>query len=81
VLRALREVEEEERRMYGDKYEEKRNGIRFYYRLPDGRKVRGDLVEGEDRIMAILYADDLVFLSEDQDFLRRLVMSFESVCH
>ena len=45
--------------------------------MPDGRRVRGDLAQGEDRIMALLYADDLVLLAENEDSLRRLVMCFE----
>ena len=32
---------------------------------------------GEDRVIALLYADDLALLSEDRDALRRLVMNFE----
>ena len=39
--------------------------------------MRGDLAQGEDRIMALLYADDLVLLAENEGSLRRLVMSFE----
>ena len=59
--------------------ESRRSGVRFEYRMPDGRRVRGDLTEGKDRVLALLYADDLALLAEDEGSLRRLVMSFERV--
>jgi len=55
----------------------KRSGVRLEYRLPDGRRVRGDLAQGEDRIMALFYANHLVLLAENEGSLRRPVMSFE----
>ena len=63
--------------MRRDEWESKGRGVRLEYRLPDGRRVRGDLAQGEDRIMALLYAEDLVLLAENEGSLRRLVMSFE----
>ena len=53
--------------------------------MPDGRKVRDDMIEGVDHVMVhtldLLYADDLVRLADNEDSLRRLVMSFERVTH
>ena len=77
LRRTLDQVEKEERMMRRDEWESKGSGVRLEYRLPDGRRVRGDLAQGEDRIMGLLYADDLVLLAENEGSLRRLVMSFE----
>ena len=77
LRRTLDQVEKEERVMRRDEWESKGSGVRLEYRLPDGRRVRGDLAQGEDRIMGLLYADDLVLLAENEGSLRRLVMSFE----
>ena len=79
LRRTLDEVEKEERAIWGDGLESRRSGVRFEYRMPDGRRVRGDLTEGKDRVLALLYADDLALLAEDEGSLRRLVMSFERV--
>ena len=58
-------MEKEERMMWREDCGSKRSGVRLEYRLPDGRRVRGDLAQGEDRIMALLYADDLPLLAEE----------------
>lgn len=47
--------------------------------LTIGGKLGGDLVEDVDRILYLMYTDDLVFLSEYQETLRRLVMCFEKI--
>ena len=77
LMRTLDQVEKEERMMLREEWESKRSGVRLEYRLPDGRRVRGGLAQGEYLIMALLYADDLVLLAENEDSLRRLLMSFE----
>ena len=77
LRRTLDHVEKEERMMCLEEWESKRSGVRLEYRLPDGRRVRGDLAQGEDRIMALFYANHLVLLAENEGSLRRPVMSFE----
>ena len=57
----------------------RRSGVRILYTWPDSLRARGQVVGGEDRVIALLYADDLALLAEDEDALRRLVMSFERV--
>ena len=41
------------------------HGIVIEYRMPDGRIVRGTQVEGVEKILVLLYADDLVLICED----------------
>jgi hypothetical protein len=45
--------------------------------MPGGRKYLGTKVAGVDRVMALLYADDLALLAEDAETLQRLVSCFE----
>ncbi len=79
LRRAIKEVEEEEKMMWGDDWEGRRSGIRIEYRMPGGRVVRGDLIAGAERVLALLYADDLALIAENADSLKRVVMIFERV--
>lgn len=79
LRRALNELETEERRLYGEEYEKKRAGIRIEYVMPDGRRLRGDLIEGAERVLALLYADDLALVSNNAESLKRTVMIFEGI--
>ncbi len=54
-------------------------GITIEYRMPDGRKCRGDLVEGSICILDLLYADDLVLICENEDDLNKVVQCFEDM--
>jgi hypothetical protein len=79
LRKALNELEEEEKKLFGDEWEEKGAGIRIEYRMPDGRKVRGDLVEGSERVLTLLYADDLALIADNAESLRRVVLIFERI--
>ena len=52
-------------------------GIEIQYIMPDGRTCRGDLVESEERLMALLYADDLVIICESEEGLKECIRSME----
>ena len=47
-------------------------GITIKYNMPDGRIHLGMNVSGEERIMALLYADDLVLIWEEEASLSQL---------
>jgi len=79
LRKALNELEEEEKKLFGDEWEEKRAGIRIEYRMPDGRRVCGDLVEGSERVLTLLYADDLALIADNAESLRRVVSIFERI--
>jgi hypothetical protein len=38
--------------------------VRIEFRMSDGRRARGALCEGVERVMELLYADDLVIICE-----------------
>jgi hypothetical protein len=65
--------------LYGEEYEKKEAGIRIEYIMPDGRRLRGDLIEGAERVLALLYADDLALVSNNAESLKRIVMIFERI--
>ena len=44
-------------------------GIEIAYEMPDGRKVRGTKVQGREKILVLLYADDLVLICENWETL------------
>ena len=52
-------------------------GIFVEFSMPDGRRVRGDKVEGLERLLTLMYADDLVIICEDMKTLSKVVLSFE----
>ena len=52
-------------------------GVKIQYKMPDGRMSRGDLVEDEERLKALLYADDLVIISESEEGLKEFIESME----
>ena len=45
--------------------EKKRAGISIKYNMPDGRRVRGDLIEGAERVLSLLCAEDLALVSDN----------------
>ena len=47
--------------------------------MPDGRKVRGDLVESTERVLVLLYADDLALIADNPESLKRVLMIFEKI--
>ena len=49
-------------------------GIRFKYKMPDGRVRDGTNVSGEELLNALLYADDMVIMCENMEVLQ-LVMT------
>jgi hypothetical protein len=51
--------------------------VRIEFRMPDGRRARGDLCEGVERVMELLYADDLVIICETEKLLNEVILSFE----
>ena len=51
LRRTLDQVEKEERMMWREEWESNKNEVRREFRLPDGRRMRGDLAQGKDRIM------------------------------
>ena len=53
------------------------HGFEIRYSLPNGRKHNGDKVEGEDRLTALLYADDLVIICTTEGGLRECMASLE----
>ena len=50
------------------------HGIEIAYRMPDGRLNRA---QGDERILGLLYADDLVLISKNEEGLIELVARFE----
>ena len=52
-------------------------GLEIEYSLPDGRRYRGDKVDGQDHLLALLYADDLVVTCRTEEGLRACVESLE----
>lgn len=52
-------------------------GLQVEYRLPDGRKVRQTLVQGKIDIIALLYADELVFTCESMEVLKECMRRLE----
>ena len=53
------------------------HGIVIEYRMPDGRIVRGTQVEGVEKILVLLYADDLVLICEDGEALAEIMRRIE----
>ncbi len=51
--------------------------VKIEFRMPDGRRARGDLCEGVERVMGLLYADDLVIIGETEKLLNEVILSFE----
>jgi hypothetical protein len=51
--------------------------VRIEFRMLDGRRARGDLCEGVERVMELLYADDLVIICETEKLLNEEILSFE----
>ena len=47
-----------------------RSGVRLEYRLPVGRRVKGDQVQGVNRIIVLHYADNQALLAENEGSLR-----------
>ncbi len=55
--------------------------VRIEFRMPNGRKARGDLCEGAERVMELLYAEDLVIICEAEKLLNGVILSFERATH
>ena len=45
--------------------------------MPDGRKVRGTQVKGKEKLLVLLYADDLVLMCENGETLNEIMMRIE----
>jgi hypothetical protein len=52
-------------------------GVKIKYRMPDGRIRDGTLVQGEERLLALLYADDLVVICESEEGLSECMLRLE----
>ena len=48
--------------------------VRIEFRMPDGRRARGDLCEGVEIVMELLYA---VIICETEKLLNEVILSFE----
>ena len=55
------------------------HGISIDYRMSEGRKCRGNLVEGIVHILDLLYADDLVLVCNNENSLKDFVSRFDQV--
>ncbi len=51
--------------------------IRIEFRMPDGRRARGDQCKGLERAIELLYADDLVIIYETDKLLNEVILSSE----
>ena len=55
------------------------HGVHIEYVLPGGRKVRNNIVEGNEKILALMYADDIAIICEDELILKLVMERLEKV--
>ncbi len=51
--------------------------VRIELRMSDGRRARGDLCEGVERVMELPCEVDLVIICETEKLLNEVILSFE----